>query len=175
MIINTIKKQSGFALLITIVVISVVLAVGISLLNITVKQISISITGRDSEVAFHAAQAGAECIRQLLNDSDYFLGNPLPGSIACVGSTHTLTRDEDNPESNVDEYSFEVSWDNDDDGESDVCTQADFYLLDARGGALTNVTFIDQGIPSKDCSGGDICYAAFSRGYNRPCDELNSL
>jgi hypothetical protein len=176
---HTTRNHDGFALLITIVVISVVLAVGISLLNITVKQISLSITGRDSEVAFHAAQGGVECVQQLLNNNpDYIAGVELPsgaGSISCLGQTGAMSIDNDNPQTDVDEYSFRIGWDNDDDLGDDVCTEVDMYLMDARGGALTNVTFVDQGLESADCEDGEYCAVVFSRGFNRPCNELDSL
>lgn len=163
-------SQAAFALLITIVVISVVLAIGISLLNITVKQISLSITGRDSEVAFHAAQAGIECVQQMLNSYDY-ISVPPPPSIACITSNSVTLATEPPPQPNVEQRSFEIDWNN---GDVDVCTQADLYLIDATAGAVM-VNFTNQGLPSYNCANGDFCVAAFSRGYNRPCNQLNSL
>src|SRR6056297_1764134 len=138
MIINTIKKQSGFALLITIVVISVVLAVGISLLNITVKQISISITGRDSEVAFHAAQGGVECMQLLLNTTDYFAGDSLPPTTNCLGESVTVDDSDIGGDGVNEPYIAEyqlhypdtlgVTWSN---ADFEVCTQVDTYIIDA--------------------------------------------
>jgi hypothetical protein len=165
---------NGFALLITIVIISVVLAVGISLLNITVKQINLSITGRDSEVAFHAAQGGVECVQQLLNETDYISGAPLSGPVACLGNSSPLNTGISGDgvnNSNVYEYQFEVSWNN---GDLDVCTQTDIYLFDATSGALSE-TFTNQGIVTFNCAAGEYCVAVFSRGYNRACTQLNSL
>jgi Tfp pilus assembly protein PilX len=167
--------QSGFALLITIVVISVVLAVGISLLNITVKQINLSITGRDSEVAFSAAQAGIECVQVILNQNiDYVSGTPLPGTADCIGGSGTLSRTENDPQANVDRYAYQRSWDADDEGGDDVCTDFDIYIIDATSGDET-VTFSNQGIETYTCDNGDVCAAVFSRGYNRVCAELGSL
>ncbi|MFW6210467.1 MAG: hypothetical protein ACOC4E_03185, partial [Patescibacteria group bacterium] len=54
---------SGFALLITLLVVGVVLAVGAVLLDLTIKQVQLSSTAKDSEIAFHAANAGMECAR----------------------------------------------------------------------------------------------------------------
>ena len=167
--------QSGFALLITILVISVVLAVGISLLNITVKQINLSITGRDSEVAFSAAQAGIECAQIILNQNiDYVSGSALPGTVDCIGGSGTLTRTENDPQANVDRYTHQQSWDVDDEAGDDVCTDFDIYVIDATGGDET-VTFSNQGIETYTCDNGDVCAAVFSRGYNRACGELDSL
>ncbi len=54
------KVSAGFALLLTMIVVAVTLAVGLSLLNITLKQFTLSSTSRDSEIAFHAADSGLE-------------------------------------------------------------------------------------------------------------------
>lgn len=51
----------GFALLYAVMTSSIILAVGVSLISITLKQLSISTLGRESQYAFYAANAGAEC------------------------------------------------------------------------------------------------------------------
>ena len=47
--------NKGYALILSIVVSSVVLSIGLSLLNIVQKEIILSATGRDSQFAFYAA------------------------------------------------------------------------------------------------------------------------
>jgi len=179
---NNIINQRGFALLITIVVISVVLAVGISLLNITVKQISLSITGRDSEVAFHAAQGGVECMQQLLNTTDYITGVPLPDTTSCLDNTidvESVSIDDGVDELFIDEYQLHfpdsngVTWSN---GEFDVCTQVDAYIINATTQTSdVNEIILGQGVDRLECEAGEYCTYVFSRGYNRPCNDLSSL
>jgi len=53
--------NKGYALILSIVVSSVVLSIGLSLLNIVQKEIILSATGRDSQFAFYAADGGVEC------------------------------------------------------------------------------------------------------------------
>src|SRR3989344_7693850 len=63
-------RRGGYALMLSIVVSSIVLSIGISLLNIVQKELILSATGRDSQFAFYAADAGLECVLY------WDLGNP---------------------------------------------------------------------------------------------------
>jgi Tfp pilus assembly protein PilX len=56
-----INKQKAFVLLFSVLVSSLVLAVGISIISIALKQVVLSGSGRDSQFAFYAANTGAEC------------------------------------------------------------------------------------------------------------------
>ncbi len=56
------KPNGGYALMLSIVVSSVVLSIGLSLLSIVQKELILSGTGRDSQFAFYAADAGLECV-----------------------------------------------------------------------------------------------------------------
>jgi len=59
---SKLKTESrGFTLLLSALIASVVLALGVSIFEITLKQISLSSMGRDSQFAFYAADTGAEC------------------------------------------------------------------------------------------------------------------
>src|SRR3989344_1182654 len=64
------SQRGGYALMLSIVVSSIVLSIGISLLNIVQKELILSATGRDSQFAFYAADAGLECVLY------WDLGNP---------------------------------------------------------------------------------------------------
>ena len=54
-------SQSGFTILLAALVASLVLALGIAVFSIAQKQLILSSTGRNSELAFYAADTGAEC------------------------------------------------------------------------------------------------------------------
>lgn len=84
---KTLQKQSGFALLITILVLSVVVAVTLAIVELSLKQLKLSVDSTDSEIAFHAANAGLECaqyIRRVESD-DFENGNSV--TVNCFGST----------------------------------------------------------------------------------------
>lgn len=54
------KKNRGFTLFIAILTASIILAIGISILQITLKEFVLSSTVRDSLMAFYAADGGME-------------------------------------------------------------------------------------------------------------------
>lgn len=54
-------NKSGFTLLFASLVGSLVIAVGMAILNITLKQLILASAGRESQQAFFAADAGVEC------------------------------------------------------------------------------------------------------------------
>lgn len=58
---NTHIKKTGFTLFVALVVSSMLLAVGFSLSNIILKQLIFSSSGKESQLAFYAADSGAEC------------------------------------------------------------------------------------------------------------------
>jgi hypothetical protein len=51
----------GFAMLFAVLVSSVLLSIGISIFNLTIKELILSSSGRESQFAFYAADTGAEC------------------------------------------------------------------------------------------------------------------
>lgn len=55
------KKNKGYTLLFAVLVASVVLSIGISILNISKKEFLIATSARDSSMAFYAADSGVEC------------------------------------------------------------------------------------------------------------------
>lgn len=56
-----VQKNSGYTLLFAVLVASVVLGIGISILNISKKEFLIATSARDSSAAFYAADTGVEC------------------------------------------------------------------------------------------------------------------
>ncbi len=58
--INT-NRQTGFTMLFAVLVSSLLLSIGISIFNLTIKELSLSAAGRESQFAFYAADTGADC------------------------------------------------------------------------------------------------------------------
>ena len=54
-------KNNGFVVLFAILMVSVVLTISLSLFNITYKQIILSATSKDSQLAYFAAESGLSC------------------------------------------------------------------------------------------------------------------
>lgn len=58
-----VKKDKGIALLVTVVISFIVLALGLSISNITIRELDISMTIREGMKATYAADSGIECAR----------------------------------------------------------------------------------------------------------------
>ncbi len=55
------SKQSGFAMLYTVLLVSLILTIAISISNLTLKQSVLSNLAKDSGIAFYQADAAVEC------------------------------------------------------------------------------------------------------------------
>lgn len=55
------RTNRGFTLLLAALVASITLSIGVSIFEITQKQVILSSLGRDSQFAFYTADTGAEC------------------------------------------------------------------------------------------------------------------
>ncbi len=84
---NNTKK--GFTLLFAVLVSVLILAVGASIINLSIKQIILSGSSRESQYAFYAANTGIECAL-------YWLWNPPEdGLVFKYSEGSDLTTDED--------------------------------------------------------------------------------
>ena len=178
-------NEQGFALLITLVVVSVVLAIGLSLLFVTTRQYILSVTANESEKAFQAAQIGLECLRYHRaqpDTADKFLRDNPTATIplTCAGVTSNLVESTGDPI--IDEgdhwlYRYFYSFDLD----GDKCTEPSIYVADLRQYSgtetevLLNISAYDEGLDTIRCTPGTVCTAIFSRGYNRPCGQFDSI
>jgi hypothetical protein len=55
------KRSKGFALLFAVLASSLLLSIGLSIFTLTVKELTLSAYGRESQFSFYAADSGAEC------------------------------------------------------------------------------------------------------------------
>ncbi len=84
------KKNKGFTLFVSLVVSSLLLSVSISLSNIILKQLIFSNTGSESQLAFYAADSGAECA--LFWDRKGFNGETLIDGAFATSTTDTSSQ-----------------------------------------------------------------------------------
>jgi len=67
------KTSAGFVLLYSVIITTVLLVIGVSLMNIMTKQLVLSSISRNSKLASYAALAGYECAEYWKNaDGNYF-------------------------------------------------------------------------------------------------------
>jgi hypothetical protein len=77
----------GFTLLLAVLISGVLLALGLALYNIAVKELILASAGRDSQFAFYAADAGRECALYWDSKHDAFApASPLT-EIICASGT----------------------------------------------------------------------------------------
>ena len=55
------QPKAGFAMLFSVLISSLLVVIGLSIFNITLKELTISTSARESQVAFYAANSGIEC------------------------------------------------------------------------------------------------------------------
>lgn len=90
------KNQKGFTLLFAVILSVLVLAVGASIISISLKQIILSGSARESQFAFYAANTGIECafywdLKRDLNGERVFLASTTAGlsfdnsEVECMG------------------------------------------------------------------------------------------
>jgi Tfp pilus assembly protein PilX len=172
-------NKSGFALLLALIVSSVVLAIGVSILNISVNQINLASTARESEVAFQAAHAGIDCMWYWrYKRTNNFLSNrntnPVAQTVACFESnsiSQTATQPVKSSAGYVNKFTNKFQW-----GTPARCTEVTLIVMNAETADLTynvgNTAIGNNG--SKRCTMGGICNILISDGYNRACNEVDS-
>ena len=171
------QMEKGFALLLSLIVSSVVLAIGLVILEISVNQINLAATSRESEFAFQSAHAGVDCIWYWRYEfpNEFTAASGASPDIECFGTEPIEVPAPDVLQSDASGHArafyYTFEW-----GEPERCTAIDMYVLNAHSGDLT-VNFANQAIGnngSKMCEEGNLCTVIVSGGYNRPCDELGS-
>ncbi len=175
-----IKSQRGFVLLLAILVSGIILSVGMSLLDISLKQFKISGIGLDSEMAFQAANAGVECVRYWDKEDDSFTVNnvgPLK-RISCMDDVNKKVCILNPPGNNClggppgtpdsgEEVKLQFEWTN---SGYTLCTDISVWKFDSP-------------LPSSMLAAGSLdtcpadvkCTIINSRGYSRACDKIDSL
>lgn len=101
-------KEKGYTLLFSVLVSSLVLAIGISILTISKKEFLIATSTRDSTSAFYAADGGLEC-GLFSHDQQVFdtaLTNTNP-QLACSVPHSAVTRTNTNDATNPPQANFE--------------------------------------------------------------------
>ncbi|HEU0085763.1 MAG TPA: hypothetical protein VFQ59_02285 [Candidatus Paceibacterota bacterium] len=105
---NLKKSQSGFVLLFTTLLVSVILAVTIGTANIAYKEILFGTSAKDTNDAFFAADSGAECVlyHDRVNGEVFPAGGEGKGPIVC--NAESIQISEDVISTNLIQWTFRV-------------------------------------------------------------------
>lgn len=152
------KPSHGFVLLVTILIVGIVLAIGISIMTITLKEYILSGVARESTIALNAADAGMECAFywDRASEGNTFDVGAGANSITCMGQTkNTGGGASGTPQ----EFQFE--W-----GSPLVCAKISVTKYFSTAGP------VDMG-GGRICPIGVECTRTVSLGYNRGCGQLS--
>lgn len=162
---NATRDQRGFTVLIASLVGAVVLAIGLSILAITLKQIKLSGLVKESETAFQAAHAGNECIQ-------YWDHSTTNGGRFDVGTTSQTIRCFGIDQSTIsgpisgEEQRYDWTWGS----PTSVCSSVSIYKF---YDAVATQTVAINGVTYRSgCPPGIECTVVKTRGYNAACNAL---
>jgi len=179
------EKQSGFALLISLLVVGVVISVGLSILDLSIKQVRLSSNAKQSELAFHAANAGMECARYWRREEAGLIETGQPINPTCFGVSPLPNTVTPSPlpvanvvgDGEVFQYQYEFTWGA---GTEVRCTNVNMIVASTSalgvGVTTTDMTNFIPGYPvlnDKYCAAGSRCSTISVQGYNLRCTNKN--
>jgi Tfp pilus assembly protein PilX len=176
-------SEQGFALLMTLIVVTVVISIGLSVLDLSIKQVRLSTNARDSEVAFQAANAGMECARYTRRILSSSMENGTAISPSCFPggslSSNAVTEIVSNVtgDGDVYKYDYSLTWGGTATRCSQVTTLVASSSVSGAGLVIGGMTNLVPGYPSgasKTCAAGERCTVISVRGYNKPCNSVSA-
>lgn len=170
---NKPTQTEGFALLLSLIISSIALSIGLSLLQVTLKQLELGNTTLGSEVAFQAASAGMECVRHVrdIEASKYIQGDPVV--MDCFNGAGATSADTTGAAASGFRHAYlssDINWTP---ATEARCLKQQVIIADASA-ATGDQTVLLPDRPSATCQQGDICTYAFVQGYNTPCANIGS-
>lgn len=182
------KESGGFALLITILVLGVIVAITLTIVELSIKQLKLAVDSTDSEIAFHAANAGLECARYTRRVSSGILESGNPVTFNCFNDTDTVNRlaslgfvttGVGPTTGRVYRYKHSIEW-----GSAPRlrCTEMDMIVIVATstvtigGGGTDTLRTRINGFESdsKVCDAGERCTIMSVVGYSSACSATSS-
>lgn len=166
---QTTQNESGFALIMALVISSVVLSIGLSMLSITIKQIDLSSSARESEVAFQVASAALDCalMTRINEEAAVVASPPLPDITFDCGD---ITQSVSPSGNNIRKYILAEDW-------TSPSGQQRYMKIEM---IVVNAMNEDRSYNppgrnfSRTCADGNYCTYIFAQGYNRSESEVTS-
>ncbi len=146
--------KEGFVILYAVIITTVVLVVGVSLMNIITKQLFLSSISRSSKVAYYAALSGRNCAEfwRTATDSNgqrkYFINGDYVSDIKCLGQDDLFYGPTFDTNTGITTFSFNIDNSN-----------------GQKSCAIVNVTYDKNKCPSNQT-------LVFSEGYNVSCSDV---
>lgn len=174
--IQTKREKSGFALLMTLLLLGVVIGVTLSIVELTLRQVRLTIDGRDAEIAFQAASAGVECAQRIARNADSAVVAGGDLDFDCfetnVGAATNISGLNSDDNNSLRRYRSEIDWNN-------RCTEIDLIavITDEDDVTISNIQSQIFNYPdsSWQCFAGSTCFVVATAGYNVPCADKDNL
>ncbi len=178
---NTQHTSKGFALLITIITLTVIISVTLAIVELSLKQLELSVNSKDSELAFHAANAALECARFTRKVETAAFEGGLPVDFTCLNQTDVnvaKTLSVSGTEGDIYTYHSELNWIT---GTVNHCSEMTILVMNVKDdqGDLVYGSMQTQ-IPgyataSKKCDQGGRCTVVSVSGYSSSCAEKTAV
>lgn len=181
---NIKPNNQGFALMMALIVIGAVISIGLTILDLSIKQISLSTDSKDSEIVFHAANAGMECAEYwATKEALRFEEGETDISISCFGvdipAVNRTAEENYSDDNNLYAYNFQFDWGA---GTDARCSKAQMVFMNA---STTDFTVANSVIRNyiagyssinsdKTCLAGGRCTVIAVQGYNTTCDNIGT-
>jgi Tfp pilus assembly protein PilX len=177
------NKQQGFALLITLLTVGVVVSATIAIVELSRLQLQLSVDSRDAEIAFSAANAAKECGQYIRAVASTTIAAGSATQFNCFDTTRNVSNIAGITNSGggtVRRYQAVMDW-----GTGDRCSVVDIiavYSLDTAdtvigGGGNSSLRRIVSNYRSDTltCPAGAECTIIAGSGFNAPCANRNQL
>ena len=171
----------------SLIVVGVVVSVGLTILDLSIKQLMLSSNSKDSEIALHAANAGLECAQHWRNEKAIDLESGNAVTFNCFNQSKLITpssiTSSVNGSGNI--YKYEL-YSGATDGftwglSNDRCSKITLLIMnsDSTVGNILEITNISAIMPgyiasTKECEAGGRCAVISVQGYNKPCGSIGT-
>jgi len=185
------RTQAGIALLMTIIVLGVVLSVTLAIVELSLQHLALSVDSKDSEIAFHAANAGLECARYMrrsATSSPQFETGLSTITPSCFGTTtpsfskRALIVSSSSPNAIATMYRYKANIASN----NNRCSAIDMLVMvvsssspeslvvTGPGGSDLSLVFPGYGPTTKTCDPGASCTLVSVSGYNALCNGITA-
>lgn len=141
------SSKEGFVILIAVLVASLMISLGAFIASIAVKELALSVSGRDSQLAFYAADAAAECaLYQDLHVQSFAASSSAagPADVLCNSTSTPVTVDGDLSNSNRGVSTFTASFPLNSGDNEDFAPYAEVRITKEDIGGSNDETIIES-------------------------------
>lgn len=180
------KTQKGFALLITLLTVGVVVSATLAIVELSRMQLQLSVDSRDAEIAFSAANAAKECAQYIRNSESATIFDGARINSGCLEQNFSAdaiplgVASSVNGSSRLRRYQYRIDWT---DSGLARCSEINMIVVFAIDGIPTIGSGGNNSLKriisnyrndSMSCEAGSECTIIAAAGYNSTCGNRNT-